>query len=140
MENNPILKDIKVGDICLIGHNATFYILAEPNPAHYQIILMKEIKFIPAGMLYDDVVMDIDWLDFKAELLYTMDRMHPSILNNEYNGVAYNCRAILEIIPQGLVSNYVNKYNMFPATKYMLSDNEFELQKNNILKHIKVED
>lgn len=126
-KSNPLSKIVKEGDIVLIELEGMRY----NSPISRQICRLKNLKYEPADEKYN-----FDWLYFEVDVLYTSMRTHPSLLNE----CVGNCLAIKEIIPEGIADMYAKNHNMWPATEFMLSDEELEAmyeQLNNDIQDIK---
>lgn len=111
MKSNPILKQLKEGDIVLTE-----------NPSHdlatcKQMIKLRNIKYHPI----DDKHM-FDWLDFEGDILYTNIKLHKSLLNQPIG----NCMSITEIICDEQIEQLARLYDMWKADEYMLTDSEFK--------------
>jgi len=112
--NNPILKEIKNGDIVMVEMPSKL------RAAYKQICKLTDIKYEPA-----DKETPFDWLNFKSEILYTNYRLHPTMMH-----CIGNCLAISEIIPAELIDTYVRQNEMWRPEQYPLSDAEFEQKRN----------
>ena len=108
--NNPILKDVKEGDICLFEMRSF--------PPIYQIARLTNLKYEPEDEKYG-----YSWLEFKSELLYCNHRLHPKTVEM---GVGMNCLGIIQIVPKELLEQIVKTYNMFEVKQFPLSDAEYE--------------
>lgn len=120
MKNNPLLKTLKDGDIVMFVHHTmgpTFRDITPSKEMRY-IARLSKTKFIPA-----DEKCSVDWLEFESEILYSNQRQHPELLTH---GVPYNCMAITETVPEGLIERMVEFHKLWKAEEYMYSDVELE--------------
>lgn len=109
METNPIINDVKVGDLILIE------IQSSERSAFKQIIKITECNLLPADEKYS-----FAWLDFKATIEYTNYRLHQTMLDKPSG----NCLSFTEIIPLELLETLVRNEGMWKASLYLMSDNE----------------
>jgi hypothetical protein len=120
MKNNPLLKTLKDGDIVMFVHHTMGPMLGDMTPSKEirYIARLSKTKFIPA-----DEKCSVDWLEFESEILYSNQRQHPELLKQ---GVPYNCTAITETVPAGLLERMAEFHKLWKAEEYMYSDVELE--------------
>lgn len=115
--NNPLLKNIKEGDIVLME------IQSSERNSFKEICKLSNLNFQPA-----DKEFNFDWLEFEGEILYTNFRLHKSMLDKPMG----NCLSITEIIPIDLVETYVRINDMWRANNFLMSDQELEYKQSKI--------
>jgi hypothetical protein len=117
---NPLLKTLKDGDIVMFVYHTMGPTLGDMTPSKEirYIARLSKTKFIPA-----DEKCSADWLEFESEILYSNQRQHPELLKQ---GVPFNCMAIMETVPEGLIEKMAEFHKLWKAEEYMYSDIELE--------------
>lgn len=110
--NNPILKTLSNGDVILL-------VVPTSSRDLVQIIKLSDIKFESGADLTPP---EIDWLNFKGEVLYTSMRVH----HTQKDLIFGNCLAIREKLNPFLIEKYKKDYMLFSPSENMLSDEEQE--------------
>jgi hypothetical protein len=121
---NPLIYVVKENDV-------VFFNITGFSGAAKQLCRVYDLKLIPA-----DEVCSIDWLEFKVDVLYASQRMHPSVMNNCIG----NCLAMQEIVPEPIMEMFAKNHNMWKADEYMMSDAELEAVRerfDNLLEDLK---
>jgi len=111
MENNPLLKQLKVGDLVLVETPMG------NGPMARQIIKLTNVDFKPM-----DEECNLDWLDFECEVLYTNQKMHPSNL-----GLCFgNCYAITQIVDNKHLKKFAKSMELWKPLDFPMTDAELE--------------